>query len=187
MKITNTNTNRPSEIIKTSFGPEKFEPIMFYEVHPPNDATQTFNFADLKNKQYFEIPVQDGSVRFQRVDDSYLQTPKELHIVYKFIPEKRSWKSSLPFNNVQGDSSIRLYEKGKGNNDKGQYLFPTHFPELLVSKDREFFLLENGEQPQVENLLQKRYKSLTTTVSRDFLNKFSEAPEEAPSPKQAAA
>lgn len=181
-------TNRAPEIIITRSGPEKSENIMFYEVQPPNDATQTFNFADLKNKEYLDIPVKDGKLRFKRVDEPNVQMPEDLiHIKYKFIPEKRSWKSSLPFNNVQGDSSIRLYEKGKGNNDKGQYLFPTHFPELLVSNDTEFFLLENGEQPQVENLLQKRYKSLTTTVSRDFLNQLSKAPEEAPSSKQAAA
>jgi hypothetical protein len=178
----------PQIIISRNGAKEPEKSISLYDVQPPNDATKTFNFAELKNKQSIEIPVQNGSLRFTRVDESNVQMPEDLmHIVYKFIPEKRSWKSSLPFNNVQGDSSIRLYEKGKGNNDKGQYLFPTHFPELLVSKDREFFLLENGEQPQVENLLQKRYKSLTTTVSRDFLNKFSEAPEEAPSPKQAAA
>ncbi len=34
-------TNRAPEIIITRSGPEKPEPIMFYEVQPPNDATQT--------------------------------------------------------------------------------------------------------------------------------------------------
>lgn len=144
--------------------------IWLYDVQAPNNAIQTFNFAGLKNKQSIEIPVQNGSLRFTRVDESNVQMPADLmNIKYKFIPSKRSLMSRIPFSNVQGDSSLRLYKQGHGDNKDGQYLFPSNFQSLLVSIDENFFLLENGEKPQVTNLLEQRYQDLTTGRTQGYL------------------
>jgi len=160
----------PQIIISRNGAKEPEKSISLYDVQPPNDATKTFNFAELKNKQSIEIPVQNGSLRFTRVDESNVQMPADLmNIKYQFIPSKPSLMSRIPFSNVQGDPSLRLYNQGKGNNDKGQTLFPTHFPSLLVSRDEIFFLLENGAKPQVTNLLEQRFQYLTNGGTQDYL------------------
>lgn len=159
----------PQIIISRNGAKNPEKSISLYNVQPPNDTTQTFNFAGLKNKQSIEIPLQNGSLRFTRVDESNVQMPADLmNIKYKFIPSKRSLMSRIPFSNVQGDSSLRLYKQGNGDNDKGQYLFPSNFQSLLVSNDENFFLLENGAKPQVTNLLEQRCQDLTTRRIQGF-------------------
>lgn len=160
----------PQIIISRDGAKEPENSISLFDVQPPNDATKTFNFAGLKNKQSIEIPVQNGKLVFTRVDESNVQMPADLmNIKYQFIPSKPSLMSRIPFSNVQGDSSLRLYNQGKGNNDQGQYLFPSNFQSLLVSKNENFFLLENGEKPQVTNLLEQRCQYLTNGGTQDYL------------------
>ena len=160
----------PQIIISRDGAKEPENSISLFDVQPPNDATKTFNFAGLKNKQSIEIPVQNGKLVFTRVDESNVQMPADLmNIKYKFIPSKRSLMSRIPFSNVQGDSSLRLYKQGHGDNRDGQYLFPSNFQSLLVSIDENFFLLENGAKPLVTNLLEQRCQDLTNGGTQDYL------------------